>query len=72
MEQLQELAKSKVVFDIVKSHGCLVGHSAGEQFIFPSGGGLGAFIVKDLIHPTAVCVTLVTFLHANRVIVPFS
>lgn len=40
LERLSVLSQTNVVFEIVESHGCLVGHAPGEQFIFPSAGSL--------------------------------
>ena len=40
LARLTDLAHTSVVFEIVQSHGCLVGHRKGERFIFPGAGGM--------------------------------
>jgi uncharacterized repeat protein (TIGR04076 family) len=39
-ENLQEILKYKVVFEVTSSHGCAAGHKVGDQIVFDGSGCL--------------------------------
>ncbi len=40
LSHLEDNARTSIVFEIVKAHGCLAGHKVGETFLFPTGGSM--------------------------------
>jgi uncharacterized repeat protein (TIGR04076 family) len=39
-ENMEEFAKYRVVVEVLKSHGCVMGHKAGDKFYFSGNGAL--------------------------------
>lgn len=40
ISRLEALTKVPVVFEVVESHGCIVGHKEGDSYLFPNGGAM--------------------------------
>jgi uncharacterized repeat protein (TIGR04076 family) len=39
-EHMEELAKYRIVVEVIKSHGCVLNHQVGDKFYFASNGAL--------------------------------
>ncbi len=51
LSRIGDITKINIVFEVVKSEGCVVGHRVGEKFIFPRGGALDMRNSADRLCP---------------------
>lgn len=50
VENMEEIGKYRLVVEVIKSHGCIMGHSVGDKFYFT---GNGALLCND--GPPVIC-----------------
>ncbi len=51
ISRLEAISKVTVVFEVVESHGCMVGHKEGDAYLFPKGGAMDTKNSSPLLCP---------------------